>query len=244
MCGRYGLPEDHPMMIDAFDIKTDLRRDIDWNALMPRYNVAPTDQVPVIYQKEGARVLESMRWGLIPFRTANMRGRTALNEQGKSVNTPINARAETVHSNGMFNRSFDRRRCIIPAGGFYEWKVAGGSKLPHWIYLADKKWMGFAGLYSWWKSTEGEWVPSCTIVTTSPNSLIEPIHDRMPVILTEGAYDIWLDPESKELSDLKEILIPYPPQWMATHQVAPLVNKVQNDGPELIQPQANPSLLL
>ena len=101
--------------------------------------------------------------------------------------------------------------------------------------------MGFAGLYSWWKSPEGEWVPSCTIVTTSPNSLIEPIHDRMPVILTEGAYDIWLDTESKGLSDLKEILIPYPPQWMATHEVAPLVNKVQNDGPELIQPQVGPS---
>ena len=239
MCGRYGLPEDHPVMIEAFDIKADLRRDTDWKALMPQYNVAPTDQVPVIYQKDDDRVVESMRWGLIPFPTANMRGRTALNEQGKSVNTPINARAETVHSNGIFKRSFERRRCIIPAGGFYEWKKVGGSKLPYWIYLADEKWMGFAGLYSWWKSPEGQWIPSCTIVTTSPNSLVEPIHNRMPVILTEGAYDIWLEPENKDLSELKEILIPYPPQRMGAYEVATLVNKVGNDGPELIQPKVS-----
>ena len=142
MCGRYGLPEDHPVMMDAFDIKTDLRRDIDWKALMPRYNVAPADQVPVIYQKENDRVLESMRWGLIPFRIANMRGRPAVNEQGKSVNTPINARAETVHSNGILKRSFERRRCIIPAGGFCEWKKVGGSKLPYWITLWTKSGWG------------------------------------------------------------------------------------------------------
>ena len=117
MCGRYGLTGDHAGMLDAFDIKADLRRDIDWKSLMPRYNVAPTDQVPVIFQKDGDRVMEPMRWGLIPFRTSNMRGRTVLSEQGKSINTPINARAETVDSNGIFKRSFERRRCIIPCGG-------------------------------------------------------------------------------------------------------------------------------
>ena len=239
MCGRYGLTDDHTALMDAFDTKPDIRLDIDWNALMPRYNVAPTDQVPVIFRKESDRVLESMRWGLIPFRTVNMRGRTAINEHGKSINTPINARAETVHTNGIFKRSFERRRCIVPAGGYYEWKRVGDSKLPYWIYLADKKWMGFAGLYSWWKSPEGVWVPSCTIVTTSPNSVMEPIHDRMPVILTQGAYDIWLDAETKELSELKEILIPYPPQRMAVHEVSMLVNKVGNDGPELIHPRVS-----
>ena len=235
MCGRYGLPGDHPQMIDAFDIRTNLRRDMDWKALMPRYNVAPTDQVPVFVHKDGERMVEPMRWGLIPFRTASMRGRTALNEQGKSINTPINARAETVHSHGSFKRSYERRRCVIPAGGFYEWQKVNGAKVPYWIYLTEARWMGFAGVYTWWKSPEGEWIPSCTIITTSPNSFIEPIHDRMPVILTEGAYHIWLDPENGDLSELKEVLIPYPSHEMRAHAVPTLVNKVANDGPELIE---------
>ena len=236
MCGRFGLPGDHPAMLNAFDIKTDTRRDIDWKALMPRYNVAPTDQVPVVFQKNGDRQVESMRWGLMPFRTVSMRGRTALDEKGKSINTPINARAETFHSHGIFKRSFERRRCIVPAGGFYEWQRAGAAKVPYWIYLKDRSWMGFAGLYTWWKSPESQWVPSCTIITTSPNTFMEPIHDRMPVILTEGAYDLWLHPENTDIAELKEVLVPYPAQEMQAHEVAPLVNKVDNDGPELIEP--------
>ncbi|MCH8206330.1 MAG: SOS response-associated peptidase [Chloroflexi bacterium] len=235
MCGRYGLPDDHPVMFQAFDIKTDPQRSVDWDALMPRYNIAPTDQVPVIFQRDGERIVTPMRWGLIPFRTAGMRGRTALDEKGKSINTPINARAETVHSNGIFKRSFERRRCVIPAGGFYEWKRVDGAKVPYWIYLSDERWMGFAGIYTWWKSPEGSWVASCTVITTSPNSFIEPIHDRMPVILTAGAYDMWLDPENEELAELKEVLVPYPSHEIQAHQVATLVNKVDNDGPELIE---------
>lgn len=234
MCGRYGLSDDHPVMLRAFDIRPDLRRDIDWTSLLPRYNVAPTDQVPVIFQRDGERMVESMRWGLIPFRTAAMRGRTALDEKGKSVNTPINARAETVHSNGTFKRSFERRRCIVPAGGYYEWKNVTGGKLPQWIYLTNAKWMGFAGLYTWWKSPGGDWVPSCTIITTLPNSFIEPIHDRMPVILTKGAYDEWLDPGNTELAKLRELLVPHPSHEMKAHPVTTLVNNVGNEGPELI----------
>ena len=203
---------------------------------MPRYNVAPTDQIPVVFEKDGERQVESMRWGLMPFRTVTMRGRTALGENGKSLNTPINARAETVHSNGIFKRSFEKRRCIIPAGGFYEWKSIGGAKTPYWVYLKDSAWMGFAGVYTWWRSPEGEWVPSATIITTSPNSFMEPIHDRMPVILTEGAYDIWLAPENNDLSELKEVLVPYPASEMQGHKVARLVNNVRNDGSELIEP--------
>ena len=130
MCGRYGLPDDHPAMAKAFDVRPDLRRDIDWDDLMPRYNIAPTDQVPVVYQKSGDRLVEPMRWGLMPFRTAGMRGRTALDQKGKSINTPINARAETVHSHGSFKRSFERRRCIIPAGGYYEWGPGRGLEGP------------------------------------------------------------------------------------------------------------------
>ena len=238
MCGRYGLPEDHPFMQNAFDVKTDLGRDIDWKGLMPRYNVAPTDQAPVVLDRDGERRVEPMRWGLMPYWTVGMRGRTALDEKGKSINTPINARAETVHSHGSFKRSFGKRRCIVPAGGFYEWKRSGDAKVPYWIHLTDSRWMGFAGLYTWWKSPEGDWIPSFTIVTTSPNGFMEPIHDRMPVILTEGAYDIWLDPGNDDLSELKEVLVPYPSGEMLAHRVSDSVNKVSNDGPELIAAQA------
>jgi putative SOS response-associated peptidase YedK len=223
-------------MVKAFDIATDLGRDVDWAALMPRYNVAPTDQVPVVFQRDGQRHVEPMRWGLMPFRTAGMRGRTALDAKGKAINTPINARAETVHSHGTFKRSFERRRCIIPAGGFYEWKRAGAAKVPYWIHLSDRSWMAFAGVYTWWKSHDAAWVASCAIITTSPNTFMEPIHARMPVILTEGAYDLWLDPENRDLSELKEVLLPYPTGEMQGHRVAPVVNKVANDGPELIEP--------
>ena len=225
-------------MVDTFDVKPDPRRDVDWDGLMPRFNVAPTDQVPVIFDRDGERQVGPMRWGLMPFRTASMRGRTALDAKGKSMNTPFNARAETLHSHGSFKRSFERRRCVIPAGGFYEWEKVDGARAPYWIHVKDEPWMGFAGVYTWWKSPEGEWVPSCTIITTSPNSFIEPIHDRMPVILTEGAYDIWLDPVNEDLSELKEVLVPYPAAAMEAHRVSQLVNKVANDGPELIEPVA------
>ena len=235
MCGRYGLPDHHPAMAEAFEARAGGGPDVDWDSVMPRYNVAPTDQVPVVYQKNGGRLVEPMRWGLVPYRTAGMRGRTALDDKGRSIRTPINARAETVHSHGSFKRSFERRRCVIPAGGYYEWKRGNGVNVPHWISLADGSWMGFAGLYTWWKSPAGEWVPSCVIITTSPNSLVERIHDRMPVVLTRGAYDLWLDPSNDDLSELKEVLVPYPPGGMRAHAVSSMVNKVANDGPDLIE---------
>lgn len=234
MCGRFGLPGDHDAMKLAFDVSADLQSGIDWAGLMPRYNVAPTDQVPVVLERDGGRQTGPMRWGLLPFQTTGMRGRTALGSNGKSLNTPINARAETVQSNGMFKRSFERRRCIIPAGGFYEWKRDGDAKTPYWIGLKDGLWMGFAGLYTWWKSPDGQWVPSCTIITTSPNSFMEPIHDRMPVILTPGSYEFWLSPEATDQFELKELLIPYPSDEMQARQVSTLVNSPANDGPELL----------
>jgi putative SOS response-associated peptidase YedK len=234
MCGRFGLPGDHEVMKLAFDVSTDLESDIYWAGLMPRYNVAPTDQVPVILERDGGRRAGPMRWGLMPFRTASMRGRTALGSNGKSVNTPINARAETVQSNGMFKRSFETRRCIIPAGGFYEWKRDGDAKTPYWIGLKDGSWMGFAGLYTWWKSPDGQWIPSCTIITTAPNSFMEPIHDRMPVILTPGSYETWLSPEATDQSELKELLVPYPADEMRARRVSSLVNSPANNGPELL----------
>ena len=234
MCGRFGLLQHHEVMKRAFDVSADLESGIDWAGLMPRYNVAPTDQVPVVLEKNGDRMAGAVRWGIMPPHTASMRGRTALGSNGKAINTPINARAETVQSNGMFKRSFEKRRCIIPAGGYYEWKRERDSKVPYWIDLKDGSWMGLAGLYTWWKSPEGQWVPSCTIITTSPNSFMEPIHDRMPVILTPGSYDLWLAPDVTDQSELKEVLVPYPAADMQAHKVSSLVNSSANEGPELL----------
>ncbi len=236
MCGRFSIPDNQCAMMKTFDIESDIGNDTDWTDLMPMYNVAPTDQIPVIYVKDDKRCVREMRWGLIPIRTANIRGKVALNDMGKSINTPINARAETVHSLKSFKRSFEKRRCLIPAGGFYEWRKWHGLRLPYWISLIDRSWLGFAGVYNWWKSPDGEWVPSCTIITTVPNDVMRPIHDRMPVILTESAYDRWLDPENLDLLDLKKVLLPYPGKEMQLHPVSDLVNKPKNNGPGLIEP--------
>ena len=118
MCGRFALPDNQESIIEAFDIATNIQVELA-HVLTPRYNIAPTDQIPVISSNKGERNIASMRWGLIPFRTNEFKGRTAIDKQGKSINSPINARAETVDSNGSFKRSFEKRRCIIPAGGFY-----------------------------------------------------------------------------------------------------------------------------
>ena len=222
-------------MLRAFGVAPIVENELEWTTLMPRYNVAPTDQVPVVLETDGMRFVKAMRWGLIHFRTRRMRGRTTLDENGMAMNTPINARAETVHSHGRFKRAFVKRRCVVPAGGFYEWKGVKGERTPYWIHLEGGTWMGLAGLYTWWKSPEGEWVPSCTILTTEPNSFMETIHDRMPVILSPDAYKVWLDPTNQDTSKLQEVLIPYPSAEMHAHRVSMLVNRTHHDGPELIE---------
>ena len=236
MCGRFGIADDALSMVNAFGIDPSITTFENLSACMPRYNVAPTDQIPVIFEKNNQRQTQSMRWGLIPYQTRTIRGRSALDENGKSLNTPINARAETIHSKGSFKLSFEKRRCLIPASGFYEWKKTNFSKIPHWIHLENRPWMALAGIYTWWKSPSQEWIPSCTIITTTPNSLMESIHDRMPVILTEGSYDIWLNSRDPEMSELKEILVPYAAKEMSAHPVSTDVNKTVNNSPYLVNP--------
>ena len=236
MCGRFGLPNNHQTMINNFNIKVDLGKRAHWNILMPRYNVAPTDQIPVIFNKGVQRYVRPMRWGLIPFHARAVKGRTVLDKEGKSTPTPINARSETIDPNGKFGTPFQRGRCLIPAGGFYEWKKGQNGKIPHWICLKNRSWLAFAGLYVWWKTPGGEWVPSCTIITTVPNQVVESIHARMPAILEEGSYDLWLDPKNRDFSNLKELLVPYPSNQMEAYPVGSLVNNAKNDGSALIEP--------
>ena len=163
-----------------------------------------------------------MRWGLIPFwaKDANI---------GYEM---INARAETVAEKPAFRESFKSRRCLIPADGFYEWKKVGKAKQPFHFGMHDDSLFAFAGIWDRWKNPVGEVIETCSILTTTANALLADVHDRMPVIMPLGHYDLWLDPGFKNTGDLRELLRPYEPSLMRRYPVSTRVNLVKNDDPD------------
>ncbi len=198
---------------------------VDWDA---RYNIAPTQAVPVVRQdpKEPVRRASLMRWGLVPY-------------WAKDVNIGsrmINARAETAADKPAFREALDRRRCLIPADGFYEWKRNGKSKQPYCFELADREPFAFAGLWDCWLAPDGASLETCTILTTTPNQLLADIHDRMPTILPRDRYDLWLDPGLQDLAAAAEILKPFNAALMRCYPVSERVNNVANDGPDCSEP--------
>ena len=196
-------------------------------ALTPRYNVAQTQDVPIVLAEDGAsRTLALARWGLEPrFRGAD---RAVL----------FNARAETIGEKATFRRLLPSRRCLIPADGFYEWERLGSKKLP-WLYeLRDHGLFAFAGLYDRWTDPDGQELTACTIITTTPNELVLPVHGRMPVILTPAAEDAWLDPALTAPEALQPLLVPYPASAMRRVAVSPAVNSARLDAPHLLEPLA------
>jgi putative SOS response-associated peptidase YedK len=221
MCGRFTLTIDPSHLQEAFP----------WavfpDDLTPRYNIAPSQLVAVI-PNTGDNTLSMYKWGLIPSWSKD----PAIGDR------MINARAESLAEKPSFRNAYRRRRCLIIADGFYEWKQTPGmkSKQPIYIRLKDKHPFAFAGLWESWKSPEGSEVRSCTIITTQPNSLMEPIHNRMPVILLPDAYASWLVSEDRQPAQLNGLLIPYPPSDMIAFPVSRLVNSPQTDTPELINP--------
>ena len=220
MCGRFVL-QDPEAIPERFQVQVDFREThID---PVPRFNVAPSQQVPIVIETEQGRTLRSARWG---FRPAWMRG-------ADKRPAPINARSETLLDRPMFRSSVARHRCIIPASGYYEWQVVPGrkQKQPWFYHLAEGGLFGFAGL--WADSAEG---PTCTIVTTAANELAAPVHDRMPVILLPEAEGVWLDPSETSPVVALACLKPYPPERMRAHPVDQLVSSVGSGGPELIEP--------
>lgn len=222
MCGRFVQSHDASFYADAFQVET-----IRTEGIPVSFNVAPTDEVYAVAEHDGERQLGAFRWGLIPF-WAKDRRVGARN---------INARAESVAEKPAFRDSFVRRRCLIPADGFYEWQVLPKGKLPHYIYRSDRSPLALAGLWATWRDPEtGEWVRSCTIITGPPNSKVAELHDRMPVILAEEAWRDWLDPANQDPGLLQSLLTVYPDQRMDLHPVATLVNKVANNLPECIEP--------
>ncbi len=200
--------------------------EFDEKAIVPRFNVAPSQSVPVIrLDKDGARVANSIRWGLIPFFT-----------KGKPTTQPINARAETVATSGMFRQAFQRRRCLQVADGFYEWKKIGEEKQPMFIRFKDDRPFAFAGIWERWIPEEGaEPVDTVCHVTTKPNSLMAPIHNRMPVILRQEYYEKWLDKDTN-IDAIKRLLRPLPDDELEAYPVTRAVNSPKNDTAENVKP--------
>ena len=194
--------------------------------LDPRYNIAPSQDVPIIRESpEGKYELVMARWGLVP--------RWA--KEPKTGYSMINARAETVAEKPAFRDAFRRRRCLIPADGFYEWKQAGTAKQPFHIRLKDGGDFAFAGLWERWRG-EGQEIESCSIIVTDANDLLRPIHDRMPVILDPADYAAWLDPENRDAEALAQLLKPYPAGQMEAVPVSRRVNSPKVDEASLLEP--------
>jgi putative SOS response-associated peptidase YedK len=195
MCGRYRLSRRKQIIEEHFDC--DPWED-DWN---PRYNIAPTQPVPVIRQhpKEPVRQLSLMKWGLIAHWA----------KDPSIATSTINARSETAATKPAFRDPLRLRRCLIPADGFYEWARKGASKQPFCFEVNEGELFAFAGLWDGWKNTEGQWIRTCSILTTTPNAVTSTVHDRMPVILDPDSYDLWLDPGMQNVVAISELLKPH-----------------------------------
>jgi putative SOS response-associated peptidase YedK len=220
MCGRFALYSDPSTLAHRFSagVLPDIR---------PRFNVAPTQNILIVREESDKRHFAWARWGLIPHWAKDV-------DIGYST---INARAETVADKPVFRDAFRRRRCLIPADGFYEWQAKPGSKAkqPWFLVLRNRLPMALAGLWERWRSPEGEEVESCSIIVTEANTLMQPIHDRMPVILAPGHWDAWLETSSYDARTLQNLLKPYPNEDMAAWKVSTKVNSPKNDFEECIE---------
>ena len=219
MCGRFIQCTSGDRLADRFHLPAvpDLK---------PRYNIAPGQAVGAVrIADEGIREWISLRWGLVPAWAA----------EPKTSYSTINARAETVAEKPTYRQAFRRRRCLIPADGFYEWRKAGAGRQPYCIAPADGGPVAFAGLWERWER-EGQTLESCTIVVTQANARIAPIHDRMPVILDPRDEACWLDPTVTDPAALHALLAPCPPERLRLWPVGTAVNVVRHDGPDLMRP--------
>lgn len=221
MCGRYTLASNTQKLAEAFarfEVPADLP---------PRYNVAPSQPVAVV-ANNGQHKVEFFQWGLIP----------SWAKDSKIGNQMINARAETLAEKASFKNAYKRRRCLILADGFYEWKKEDDkTKIPMYIRLVSGDPFAFAGLWESWQTAE-DFILSCTIITTAPNELMAQVHNRMPLILPPDAYERWLDPAERKPDELNDLLKPYPAELMTAYPVSRLVNSPKNDSPALIEPAA------
>ena len=228
MCGRYRLTRSDKQLAAEFGL--DLQADSNDIAWAPRYNIAPTDVIPVVeLDANGDRRFRMKRWGLIPFWAKDAR-------IGASM---INSRSESVLEKPALAESFRRHRVLVPADGFYEWKKSGlGKKItkqPYNFGLKDGSTFCFAGIAAKWKSPTGEVIESFSILTTAANKLVEDMHDRMPAIIPKSQYERWLKTEPERAEDLLDLLQPFDAAEMKRYPVSQKVNSPKNDGPECIE---------
>ena len=219
MCGRYSLTSSLSELAQRFEF------DSEPEGFVPRYNVAPTQQVLAVVGGESRRA-GFMRWGLIP----------SWSKDGPSSRPLINARAETVAEKPSFRDSLKRRRCLVLADGFYEWQKVGDAKRPMRVTMRSGEPFAFAGLWSKWTDSEGSSISSCAIITTAANEVLKPIHHRMPVILSKEVEDLWLDTALDDSQTLTQLLEPYPEEALEAYEVSALVNSASNDRPEVATP--------
>lgn len=224
MCGRYQIVTNAQALYDAFQVEADLK-----STALARYNVAPATDQLVILNEGGQRAARWHRWGLNPHWAKD-----------KAIGyKTINARGESVAAKPAFRAAFRQRRCLVPATGFYEWKVLAGGKQPYLIGLKSGDLFAFGGLWESWTGPEGE-LRSFTVITTAPNELMTRIHDRMPAIIPREQYARWLDPDLRDPAEIQTMIASYPAEALRAIPVSTKVSNARNQGPELIEPAGAP----
>lgn len=226
MCGRFALTSGEQLLLELFGLE-------EIPDMAPRYNIAPTQPVAALREKSSGsgRELAHFRWGLIP----------SWAKDPAIGNRMINARSETAAEKPSFRSAIRRKRCLVVTDGFYEWKKSPGGrggKQPYFIGMADKKPFAFGGIWETWNDRDGGEVESCAILTTTPNELLETIHDRMPVILKPQDYDVWLDGKMQDMARLSKLFSPFDARQMDAYPVSTVVNSPRNDTPDCVVQQA------
>lgn len=225
MCGRFVQASAPTLLVEEFAVDEVAIDD----PIPPRYNVAPRTAVMIVCERADRRWLTTMRWGLVPSWAES----TAIGDR------MINARAETLTEKAAFRTALERRRCLVPVDGFYEWRaMPGGKKQPFYITAADGGVLAVAGLWESWRDRakpDAEWLRTCTLITTRANTTMAPLHDRMPVVLDATAWDRWLDRDVTDVSEVDELLAPAPDALLTMHPVSPRVNGAQFDDASLIE---------
>ena len=223
MCGRMTQQRPTSELAEIFDAEDRI------DGPGGRFNLAPTDEAAVVVQRDEARAIVPYRWGLIPH----------WSESASTGNKMFNARAETLDRNSAFRYAFAKRRCLIPADAYYEWKRAAKVRQPYAIKRPDGRPIALAGLWAGWKDEDtGEVIRSFTVITTAANEMMSRVHNRMPVMIPEEDWDKWLDPsrlEGEALAELKGLLVPSDEDWLEMYPVSRRVNDVRNDGPDLVE---------
>jgi len=219
MCGRYALHAPPDLLAEQFQATPG-------EDLPPRFNIAPSQPVPAVRDAGSGREWVLLRWGLVP----------AWAKEEKTSYSMINARAETVAVKPAYRAAFRQRRCLIPASGFYEWRAGPGGKQPYYLRLKNTEVFAFAGLWERWQGADDRIVESCTIIVTTANAAVQPIHERMPVILAPNNYAAWLAPEQTEPGPLQALLKPFPAESMRLYPVGRQVNNPRHDAADCIVP--------